>query len=154
VLVLEERHGVETVEGCRGLGWRAPGLGAMMAVFLFSLTGLPPTAGFAGKLLVFSALIRRGLEGDRSRPATVLAIPLVGVAVLFTVVSLFYYARIVAALFLSRPREEEPATAPAPGPVSAAVLGLLAAATLALGLFWGPLQALADGVTRSILARP
>jgi len=149
VLVLEERHGVRTVDGCRGAGWRAPGLCGLMAVFLFSLTGLPPTAGFAGKLLVFSAVIRYGLESDGSRAVAPLAIPLVVIAVAFTVVSLFYYARIVAAMFLVRPRDEA-APAPATGGVYGAVLWVLAAGTLGLGLFWGPLQGLADAASRSL----
>ncbi len=61
VVVLEERYGVETVDGCRGLGWRAPEPCGLMVVFLLSLTGIPPTAGFAGKLLVFTSVIRYGL---------------------------------------------------------------------------------------------
>ncbi len=150
VLVLEDRHGVGTVDGCRGLGWRAPGLCGLMAVFLLSLTGIPPTAGFAGKLLVFAAAIRHGLEAGRSEAAAALAIPLVAVAVVFTVVSLFYYARILAAMFLARPPEGAP-PAPVTGRVYTAVLWLLAAGTLALGLYWGPLQSLAAGASRSIL---
>jgi len=53
VLVLEQKYGIETVDGCRGIGWRSPQLGAVMTIFLFALTGLPQTAGFAGKFLVF-----------------------------------------------------------------------------------------------------
>ncbi len=145
VIVLEERHGVETVEECRGMGWRAPWLGVLMAVFLFSLTGLPPTAGFVGKVLIFSSLIRHGLEAERA-----LGISLVIVAVAFTVVSLFYYARIIAAMFLSRPREEAAAPPEGGGRVHAALLWFLAIATVGLGLFWGPLQRVADAAARSI----
>ena len=152
VLVLEQRHGVETVDGCRGMGWRAPGLCALMAVFLFSLTGIPPTAGFAAKLIVFSAVVRYGVEADRSLPAAPLAIPLVVIAVVFTVVSLFYYTRIIAAMFLVKPREEAPPAAP-PGGVYATVLWVLAAGTLVLGIFWGPLQSLAGAASRAILTR-
>ncbi len=150
VIVLEERHGVRTVDDCRGAGWSAPGLCGLMALFLFSLTGIPPTAGFAGKLLVFSAAVRYGLESGGSLPAASLAIPLVVVAVFFTVVSLFYYARVIAAMFLARPRGEEGHPAPSTGGVYGTLLWLLAAGTLGLGIFWGPLQALADAASRTI----
>src|SRR5688572_6994476 len=63
VLFLEERYGVETVDGCKGLGWKNPQLGILATIFLFSLTGLPPTAGFVGKLLVFSTVVEHGLTG-------------------------------------------------------------------------------------------
>ncbi len=139
VIVLEEKYGIETVDGCRGLGWRAPGVGALMTLFLFSLTGIPPTAGFVGKVLVFSYVIDHDL-----RKGGALGIVLVVVAVLFTVVSLFYYMRIVAAMFLVKPREGE-APAPATGAVYSAVLWLLAIGTLGLGVWWGPLQGLARG---------
>src|SRR3954463_503285 len=61
VLVLEQKYGIETVDGCRGIGWRSPQLGAVMTIFLFALTGLPPTAGFAGKFLVFSKVVEFGV---------------------------------------------------------------------------------------------
>lgn len=150
VLVLEDRHGVRTVAECRGLGWRAPVLCGLATVFLFSLTGIPPTAGFAGKLLVFSAAIRHGLEGEGGAGAS-LAIPLVGVAVVFTVVSLFYYARILAAMFLSGPCEGA-GEAVSPGTAYGAVLWLLAAGTVGLGLFWDPLDRLARAAAVSLFA--
>jgi NADH-quinone oxidoreductase subunit N len=136
VIILEERHGIETVDGCRGLGWRAPGLGVAATLFLASLTGLPPTAGFIGKFLVFSAVVDHGVGADRG-----LGIVLVVVALVFSVVSLFYYMRIAAAMFLAKPREGEAEALPAPGgfPVTA-VLWLLFAATFALGVWWSPLR--------------
>ena len=136
VLFLEERYGVETVDGCRGLGWKDPQVGILATVFLFSLTGLPPTAGFVGKLLVFSSVVDHGLAtGGR------LGIALVIVALLFSVVSLFYYMRIAAALWLQKPREggEEPLPTGS-GAVYVSLLWVLAAATVGLGLWWGPLE--------------
>jgi len=81
VLVLEQKYGIETVDGCRGMGWRSPQLGAVMTIFLFALTGLPPTAGFAGKFLVFSKVIEYGVD-----PTHGLGIALVVIALLFSVI--------------------------------------------------------------------
>jgi NADH-quinone oxidoreductase subunit N len=77
VIVLEERYGIETVEGCKGIGWRLPFLGVMMGIFLFSLTGLPPTAGFWGKVYIFTEMIKTG---------EVFPITMCVIAVFFTVV--------------------------------------------------------------------
>jgi NADH-quinone oxidoreductase subunit N len=138
VLVLEQKYGIETVDGCRGMGWRSPLLGGVMTVFLFALTGLPPTAGFAGKFLVFSEVIKYGID-----PTHGLGVALVIIALVFSVISLFYYMRIVAAMYLAKPREGE-APEVSPGPVYGALLLLLAAGTMILGIFWGPLQRLTE----------
>ncbi len=144
LVVLEESAGVETVEQCRGLGWRAPGLGALLTIFLVSLTGLPPTAGFIGKMLLFGRMIATG---------DTMSIALVVIAVLFSVISLYYYARIIAALFLGKPREEW--TPPRAGPVLGGLLWALGFATLFYGLFptgLGPLPGLLDMTTRAALS--
>jgi NADH-quinone oxidoreductase subunit N len=134
VLVLEQKYGIETVDGCRGMGWRSPQLGAVMTILLFALTGLPPTAGFAGKFLVFSEVIKYGVN-----PAHGLGVALVVIALVFSVVSLFYYMRIVAAMYLAKPREGE-APEVSPGPVYGTLLWVLALGTLVLGVWWGPLE--------------
>jgi NADH-quinone oxidoreductase subunit N len=137
VLFLEERYGIETIDGCKGLGWKNPQLGILATIFLFSLTGLPPTAGFVGKLLVFSTVVEHGLTGRDQ-----LGILLVVIALLFSVVSLFYYMRIAAALFLAKPRQdvEEPLPTGSTA-VYTVLLWALAVATVGLGVWWGPLQA-------------
>jgi NADH-quinone oxidoreductase subunit N len=134
VLVLEQKYGIETVDGCRGMGWRSPQLGAVMTIFLFALTGLPPTAGFAGKFLVFSRVIEYGVD-----PTHGLGIALVVIALLFSVVSLFYYMRIVAAMYLAKPADEG-AEEVSPGLVYGTLLWLLALGTIFFGVWWGPLQ--------------
>ncbi|MBI3857912.1 MAG: NADH-quinone oxidoreductase subunit N [Planctomycetes bacterium] len=136
VLVLEQKYGIETVDGCRGMGWRSPQLGALMTIFLFALTGLPPTAGFAAKFLVFSEVIDYGIA-----PTHGLGVALVIIALVFSVVSLFYYMRIAAAMYLAKPREGE-APEVSPGPVYGVLLWLLALGTIAFGVWWGPLQKL------------
>jgi NADH-quinone oxidoreductase subunit N len=135
VLILEEKYGIETVDGCRGLGWRAPALGVAATLFLASLTGLPPTAGFIGKVLVFSAVVDHGIGAHRA-----LGIALVVAALVFSVISLFYYMRIVAAMFLAKPSEEGERLPASGGASVAVVFWILAGATLVLGLWWGPLR--------------
>jgi NADH-quinone oxidoreductase subunit N len=147
VIVLEEKYGVETIEGCRGLGWRAPQLGALFTVFMISLTGLPPTAGFTGKFLLFGYVIDYGRD-------RVLAVALVVAGVLFSVVSLFYYMRPVAAMYLAKTRESEPEEPVSAGPVYTTLLWVLAIGTLGFGLWWGPLQEFAEQSSRSFLGAP
>ena len=105
-----------------------------MTIFLFALTGLPPTAGFAGKFLVFSRVIEYGVG-----PAHGLGIAMVVLALVFSVISLFYYMRIVAAMYLAKPREED-APEVSPGPIYGTLLWFLALGTMAFGVWWGPLQ--------------
>src|SRR6185295_11540697 len=85
VIALSEKGFGETVDDYKGLGYRAPYLGVAMAIFLFSLTGLPPTAGFAGKFLLFAALIQGG---------GTLNVTLALIGVINSAISLYYYARI------------------------------------------------------------
>jgi NADH-quinone oxidoreductase subunit N len=142
VLVLEQKYGIETVDGCRGMGWRSPQLGAVMTIFLFALTGLPPTAGFAGKFLVFSRVVEYGVAD----PSHELGIALVVIALLFSVVSLFYYMRIAAAMYLAKPPDEA-AEEVSPGLVYGTLLWLLALGTIYFGVWWGPLQDLTSRAT-------
>jgi NADH-quinone oxidoreductase subunit N len=103
-----------------------------MTIFLFSLTGLPVTVGFVGKFYLLAALVRGGEQ----------YIWLAIVAVVNTVISLFYYARIFKAMYLADPGE----TVVARLPVSISglvLLAVLAVPTVLLGVFWGPLVDLA-----------
>lgn len=142
IAVADRNGGDETVSAFTGLGTRAPILALTMAVFLFSLTGLPPFAGFVGKFYIFAALLRAG--GKYSDWYWTLA----AVGVLNSVVSLFYYARILRTMYFSK--------ADRPGAVNVRPLyGVatltLVVPTLVLGLYWGPVY---DFVARSMtLAR-
>jgi len=110
----------EDLDGYRGLAWRGGALPALaLAVFLFSLAGLPPLAGFLGKFYVFAA----GVEGRYYA--------LVMIGLLNSVVSLYYYARVVKVMFLDQPRAEDPPMTFRPiGDLGA--VGLLSAANLFL----------------------
>ncbi len=125
----------ESIDDYRGLGMRSPLLGVTMAIFLFSLTGLPPFAGFVGKFFLFAAVIDARLYW------------LAVVGILNSVVSLYYYARILKAMYLERPADSEEAPALPLSPSHSVLLVVLAAPTLLLGIFWGPLASL---VNRSV----
>ena len=91
--------GKETFDAFTGLGRRAPWLAVPMAVCLFSLVGMPPLGGFMVKFWLLKALFEAG-----SQPELVLIQPLlyslVLVAVINTLISLFYYLRIIREMFL------------------------------------------------------
>lgn len=96
VFAIANRAGSEDLRDWRGLGWQYPLAGAALVIFFASLTGLPPTAGFAGKWRVLAAL----WAGDRQGLALLMA--------LLSVVSLYYYFRVIKELYLER--REEPLT--------------------------------------------
>ena len=77
-----------------GLGFRQPLLGLALTVFMISLGGIPPTAGFMGKVYVFGTALKAGL------------LPLVIVGVLNSVISIFYYLRVTVALYMEEPQGE------------------------------------------------
>ncbi|WP_437277334.1 NADH-quinone oxidoreductase subunit N [Sorangium sp. So ce375] len=124
--VAEESGGDETFAAFRGLGRRAPLVAAAMAVFLVSLTGLPPMAGFVGKFYLFSALLAAG--GAWSWFIAV-------VGVLNSVISLFYYARLLRVMYLEKSERTEPTPV---RPLLGATTCALAIPTLLLGVYWGP----------------
>ncbi len=130
VIVLEEKYGIQTVEDCKGLGWVDPKLCGVMTIFLFSLTGIPPLAGFMGKFLILRYLVVPG------NPIGTLGILMAIFAVLFTVISLYYYARIIAKMFLEHSSDKPQAKLPL---IFSSCLWILALATIALGIFWNPL---------------
>lgn len=115
------------LEDYRGLGFRHPALGFSLTVLLLSLAGIPATGGFIGKFFLFAAAADRNLY------------PLVVLAVLASLVSTYFYLRVVVYLFMKEPeegRQPEPAEA---SPMAAAVSIFCAVAVIVLGLFPGPL---------------
>jgi NADH-quinone oxidoreductase subunit N len=118
-----------------GLGLRRPFLGVAMALFMFSLAGFPPTAGFMGKFYIFSAAIE----------AKQVALAVAGV--LTSVVSVYYYLRVTVVMFMREPAAGANTGAVTPG--MALATAVAAAGTLYLGVFPGSWWELAR---RSVLA--
>jgi NADH-quinone oxidoreductase subunit N len=106
-IIALRRQGVigDRLSDLNGLIKKAPGLTVMMTIFLLSLGGIPPTAGFIGKFYLFGGLIETG------NPWMVrLAI----LAVLMTVVSLYYYIRFIRAMYIESETDPQPVVMPRP----------------------------------------
>lgn len=106
-----------------GIGFRYPWIGGTLSIFLLSLAGFPPTAGFLAKFYVFSAAVRAGL------------IPLVIIGVLASLVSVFYYLRIVVYMYMREPGRE--VDIEVDNPALFLVLFLCLYGVLQLGIFPG-----------------
>ena len=121
VMLVANATGREDLDGYRGLAWRGGALPALaLGIFLFSLAGLPPFAGFVGKFYLFAAGVEAKLYA------------LVVIGLLNSVVSLYYYARVVKVMFLDQPGPEDPVLV---FPLSGlGAVGLLSLATLYLGV--------------------
>lgn len=128
VMLLANKIGSEDLEDYAGIGYRAPVLGVSMVIFLISLTGLPPTAGFIGKLYIFTAVINAGSEW----------LWLAVVGVLNAVISLFYYVKIFRNMFVRGVDQEEKETYTF-HPLAIALLMALVIPTLLFGIYFGPI---------------
>ena len=126
VVIVANETGKEEIGDYRGLAWRGAAIPAVcMAIFLFSLTGLPPLAGFVGKFFLFAAVIKQGFY--------LLAV----VGIINSVISLYYYAGVVKTMFLDFPEPTDPQIAMTAN--NSLLLGVLSALTLIFGIYWGPL---------------
>jgi NADH-quinone oxidoreductase subunit N len=118
----------ENLDDFQGLAKLHPMMSALMLVFMFSLAGIPPTAGFVAKFSVFMAVIRAGYT------------PLALIGVVFSVVSAFFYLRVVVLMYMKEPRLEVPVSTSLPLKI---VLATTAAAIVLLGVYPAPLLDLA-----------
>jgi NADH-quinone oxidoreductase subunit N len=112
------------VDDYRGLGWRRPGLAAALLVFLFSLAGFPPTAGFVGKLFLLQAAVEAG--------ETALAVTLV----MTSLVAYYYYLRVIWKMYFDQAADDLEVPRPARGGLRAAI-GICVLLLLLGGLFPG-----------------
>jgi NADH-quinone oxidoreductase subunit N len=119
------RTGTEYLEldDFAGIGFRYPWIGGTMTVFLLSLAGFPPTAGFLAKFYVFSAAVRAGL------------VSLVVIGVLASLVSVFYYLRVVVYMYMREPGRD--VRIEVDNPALFLVLFLCLFGVLQLGIFPG-----------------
>ncbi len=122
VIIALARQGEErpTLSAYAGLGFRHPVLAFSMAVFMFSLAGLPPTGGFMGKFYIFTAAVEADYVG------------LAVVAVLCSLISVFFYLRVVVVMYMQESPEGQPSPVFSPAIVITLVLATLA--TLQLGV--------------------
>ena len=134
VILLEHKGGGgDELRDYAGVGFRYPLLGAALSLFMISLSGIPPTVGFVGKLYLFGAAVQTG------------HIPLAVIAVLNSAVSVFYYLRLLVLMYMREPGEVLPPIR-VPAAIALALL-VTAAATLGVGLFPGQwIEAAQQGV--------
>jgi NADH-quinone oxidoreductase subunit N len=135
---LANREGREplSLDDLAGLADRRPVLAAALTVFLISLTGVPVSAGFVGKFYLFNAAVSAGYAG------------LAVVGVLMSVVSAYYYLRVVVAMYMREPIAAD-TWAPVTGAASLA-LTLAAAVVLGLGVYPGPVLGWARMAAQSL----
>jgi NADH-quinone oxidoreductase subunit N len=130
IIVLRQKGLIgEELDDLNGLYYRSPAAAVLLLIFMLSLAGIPPTAGFMGKYFIFLSLI------ETHHP--VLAV----FAVLYIVPALYYYFRIVVHAWLKQPAE---APAPLMTSAQAVALGIAVFVTLAAGLYPEPFTRLAQ----------
>jgi NADH-quinone oxidoreductase subunit N len=129
VMLIANKIGSEELDDYKGLGSSTPFLGVSLAIFMVSLTGLPPTVGFIGKLYLFIALVDAKM--------IIVAV----IALLNSVVSLYYYIKVLKCLFLDKSEKEVPAFSASYGAL--VLVFLLAAPVIIFGIYFTPLVDLA-----------
>jgi NADH-quinone oxidoreductase subunit N len=123
VIAVSQAIGSDEIEDYSGLGRRSPFLAFAMLIFLLSLAGVPPLAGFIGKVYIFVAAIKEGLY-------TLITVGLINI-----VISLYYYLIVVKKMYIIEPHDPSPVSIS--GPMKAVVyVGL--AGTLAIGIYPQP----------------
>jgi NADH-quinone oxidoreductase subunit N len=123
VIAVSQAIGRDEIEDYRGLGRRSPFLAFSMLLFLLSLAGVPPLAGFIGKLYIFVAAIKEGLY-------TLITVGLINI-----VISMYYYLIVVKQMYINEPIDPSPISIS--GPMKAVIyVGLTG--TLVIGIYPQP----------------
>ncbi|MCH7705599.1 MAG: NADH-quinone oxidoreductase subunit N, partial [Chloroflexi bacterium] len=130
------RVGSDQIDAFAGMSRRAPVVSAVLALSMISLIGIPPTAGFMGKLYLFNAAVRGDL------------VWLAVVGVINSVVSAYYYLRVIRVMYMApgEPGERVPSSIPVRLALAATSLGVLG-----LGVLPGPLIEVSEAAARSLL---
>jgi len=118
----------EDLDDIAGLMRKSPGYAVLMLIFLLSLAGIPPTAGFLGKYYIFLSLIQTGHY------------TLAVIATLYVAVAIYYYFKIVRSMFIREETEKAPAASSLGLRLALGVTGLL---TLVIGIYPEPFLELA-----------
>ena len=119
----------EDLDDIAGLMHKSPGYAILMLIFLLSLAGIPPTAGFLGKYYIFLALIQTGHY------------TLAVIATLYVAVAIYYYFRIVRSMFVGEATEKAPLATSFGLRLALGVSGVL---TLGIGIYPEPFLRLAQ----------
>ena len=136
-MLIKNQNDPQTLDDIAGLGFRRPFFGLALAVCMFSLSGLPPTAGFISKFYIFKTAIESGH----------LTVALIGI--LTSIVSVYYYLRVVYFLYM---KEGGDAVAlPANGVFATGALAISMIGIMLIGIFPTPLFTMAGNAARELL---
>jgi len=124
-LLKKNQNDPQTLDDVAGMGFRHPFFGAALAVFMLSLAGIPPTAGFISKFYVFKVVIDNG------------DVTLALVGILMSIVSAYYYLRVVYYLYMKEADELTPE--PAAGAFATGALALSIIGIILVGIYPMPL---------------
>jgi NADH-quinone oxidoreductase subunit N len=139
VAFLRDAAGTEDLSGYGGMIHRAPVLTVTLAVFLLSLVGLPPLMGYMAKFQIFAVLWKSYQDFDNTGLLVLLVVGLLN-----TVISLFYYVRVLKVMILDVPPDK--AAEPLRVPVGQVLFATLLAAVVSLGIIaWDPLALQGSG---------
>lgn len=131
IIIMLGRKGDENLEleGYSGLGFKHPVIALCMTIFLLSLGGLPPLAGFVAKFYIFNAALQEGY------------LFLVIIAVLNSAISLYYYLKVIVFMYMKEPVREFQLSL---SPITLFVVAVAVIATIELGIFPDPIISLAQ----------
>ena len=136
VIYIKDQMGGEDYNSFNGLGWKMPYVAIPMTLFMVALTGLPPTAGFVGKFYIFAAVIESGSRFYW----------LAFVGVINSVISLYYYIRVVRHMYLLGERNDEFIN-----PSSKLVLSLLVVLAIPSFVFGWYFSPIAEWISKSTI---
>jgi NADH-quinone oxidoreductase subunit N len=138
VQIVADATGAEDISAFKGLGYRMPMAAIALGIFLFSLAGIPPLAGFIGKFYLFAALIKEG-------GFWYILLALIGI--LNSVVALFYYARILREMYLRGMDLTSPLKS---NWLQTGILTVTSLILIVFGLYWEPLRKLVSDAVMSL----
>ena len=135
IVAVRQHHGSNEIKDFSGLAQKSPLLAVVMMIALLSMAGIPPMAGFAGKLYIFTAVIEKGY----------MWLALLGFVM--SMVSVYYYLMVAKEMYMNEPRDQQEFVVSGQLRL-AAVISLLG--TLWIGIYPGPLAALASAAANSL----
>jgi len=147
IIISLRRRGIigDNVDDMTGLAHKAPGMAAMMAVFMLSLGGLPVTGGFIGKYFLFGGLLQRGKADGKSWYYW-----LAGWAIINTVVSFYYYVRFIKVMYLGDRVADDKPLSLSPALQTALVVSLVG--IIFIGVYPQPLIAIVQKLVGPLAA--
>ncbi len=137
VSTVYDATGKETISDFAGLARRAPGLAMVFAVALFSLAGLPIFAGFTSKFYLFAAVATQGL------------LWLAGLAIVMSLVSLYYYLMVIRQMYVEKADDPTPIRVPR---MTVGVLGVLLVGMVFMGVYPAPVMEFIQSASDTLLS--